>query len=236
MEQHIGVTAAIGAEHLTDESLLDPSRDANAGPVYIAAEDRAGAVRPVTVTIAITLAGEVLLDELDTLKGGMAGVNARVQHRHHHASAGERRNVCADGANPPRISSGDVDLVRSGGFNQFDRHNWRDPPDLWIAGGVQKFSLTKRPDFNLGDCLRGDERLKTGRARPNCERLPSPHLVETTQNSVLLSHRCLLLCTPSQKARGPVYNNCSITFCAESHPYTHSWNLAQSATGRLKVL
>ena len=51
-------------------------------PVDVASEDRAGAVRAMALPVAVALAGEVLLHQLDAREGRVRRVDAGVEHGH----------------------------------------------------------------------------------------------------------------------------------------------------------
>ncbi len=64
--------AAVAAEHLADEGLGDARRHADARVLDVAAEDRAGAVRAVTVLVAVAVAGEVRSTRVTPAKAAWA--------------------------------------------------------------------------------------------------------------------------------------------------------------------
>ena len=93
--------ATVLAEDLGDQQFVEILRDPEAVSVLVAAGDRARAMRPVTVRVAVTLAGEVALRDLQVAERLVRSVDAGVQHGDLDALAGAGARKRADGLDAP---------------------------------------------------------------------------------------------------------------------------------------
>ena len=116
--------------------------------VDVASEDRAGAVRAVAVPVAVALAGEVLLHELDAREGRVRRVDAGVEHGHDRTRAGERRGIRTDRRDAPCRR-------RAGGrlrdrFDQARRHRRRHRHHGLVSEQVRAFVMVDLDDVDRG--------------------------------------------------------------------------------------
>ena len=80
VEQRIRASRSVSIEHLSDQRTGDPGRHADPRAVHGTAKDRTRAMGAVTLEIAVTLGGEVLLHKGHTLKGRVARIDSGVEH------------------------------------------------------------------------------------------------------------------------------------------------------------
>jgi hypothetical protein len=102
-EQHAGI-AAFRPDYLADHSPRNTGGDPDSNAADVSSKGDPGAVRAVTVAVPVSRLREILLDDLQTAKGRMLGVNSAVEHRHGRAGAGKRRAIRPDGGDAPRLA------------------------------------------------------------------------------------------------------------------------------------
>ena len=193
-EDHVGVAAPVGAEHLSDQGLRHATGHADALAVDIASEDRAGAVRAMAVPVAVALAGEVLLHELDAREGRVRRVDAGVEHGHDRARAGERRGIRTDRRDAPCRR-------RAGGrlrdrFDQARRHRRRHRHHGLVSEQVRAFVVVDLDDVDrrFG---RAAHAARLEAAAWTAERIADRAPLQVPQDDVLLHCR-----PPSDRAAG----------------------------------
>ena len=62
-------------------------------------------MRSVPVGIAVSRAGEILLDEIDVAEGGVFGIDPGIEHGNRDIGAGKLRSVRADRGDAPGLPS-----------------------------------------------------------------------------------------------------------------------------------
>src|SRR6266566_3617725 len=117
-------------------ALVTPGAISDPFTVDRAAEYRARAMRAVPLTIFVAGPGEILLDNAirHACKRGMGLVDAGIEHRDHHAFAGEGRGVRLHGREAPHLLGvGGIRRHRPDQRCRHDRGDGREPrllPDV----------------------------------------------------------------------------------------------------------
>src|SRR5262249_40222550 len=101
LEDRQGIAALIVWEDLGDERLPDISGDANASVSDVLAEDRAGAMRSMSVFIAVARSSEILLFDIHARESRMSSVDSRVEDCDSDAGSVEVRPIGTHGRDTP---------------------------------------------------------------------------------------------------------------------------------------
>jgi len=119
----------LSTQYLSHQGAVDVAGDADPQSVHVGAEDGAGTVRSVPISVAIALAGEVLFDDLYCGEGRVRSVDPGVQHGNGDTAAVERAGLGPNGAYAPGRSLAGRVGFRLFGLDEQQRHDRRHPLD-----------------------------------------------------------------------------------------------------------